>query len=564
MEGDGAAPAGPPSGGNTDGAAPSVSKKAAKKAAKARAKADAKAKARLEKGLDPNPPPNPRQRLVPMMESKRAALAGTKRAAPEPDADTPPPDGADAGFLLPKSAIIKRTTKDNEIVAEEEEEYYDWLPVDPDYYRNEPVDDDDDDDDDADGVDDPTLVDPRPTWMRRKQRAMEKKARAEALSEQDPDPQPKAPPVRIEEHGPWLPITSHRTLHACWKMQTFASDVFICSYPKPGTTWMQNIAAQIITQCERKKNGATGAVMKFKHISEVAPFLEIDPHWNHDRLDDFGRPMHTDALYENFEKFERRTYNTHLPFELVPGKGKVGEIFLPWETWAHKPGVSVRPRYVYVVGTEGLRGVVLPPPQQPRPEDGGYAKGWNAFFDEWIEGKIAFGAGRALKVGQVPGVRPGRARGQVRGHEKQPEGGGETRRHARAGRPVPGFRAGPVSHSRSMLVRPNEEGCRFQPKSVRWSNPDYCFLRKGRWATGGDLHRGTGGEVPEEDRRGVWIRQICKPPTAAAGSHGRIGHRGLGRGVDRHPRASDRAILIAACRAVVGQRCDVESVVLFV
>ena len=68
------APAGPPSGGKTDGAAPSMSKKAAKKAAKAKAKAEAKAKARLEKGLDPNPPPNPRQRLVPMMESKRAAL----------------------------------------------------------------------------------------------------------------------------------------------------------------------------------------------------------------------------------------------------------------------------------------------------------------------------------------------------------------------------------------------------------------------------------------------------------------------------------------------------------
>ena len=77
-----------------------MSKKAAKKAAKARAKADAKAKARLEKGLDPNPPPNPRQRLVPMMESKRAALAGTKRAAPEPDADAPPPDGDGAPTSL--------------------------------------------------------------------------------------------------------------------------------------------------------------------------------------------------------------------------------------------------------------------------------------------------------------------------------------------------------------------------------------------------------------------------------------------------------------------------------
>ena len=483
MEGDGAAPAGPPSGVNTDGAARSMSKKAAKKAAKAKAKADAKAKARLEKGLDPNPPPNPRQRLVPMMESKRAALAGTKRAAPEPDADAPPPaDGDGAGTLLPKSAIIKRTTKDNEIVEEEEEEYYDWMPVDPDYYRNEPVDDEDPTDDGH--TDDPTLVDPRPTWMRRKQRAMEKKARAEALiREQDPDPQPKAPPVRIEDHGPWLPMTSHRTLHACWKMQTFASDVFICSYPKSGTTWMQNIVAQIITQCERKKNGATGATMKFKHISDVAPFLEIDPHWNHDRLDDFGRPMHTDELYENFEKFERRTYNTHLPFELVPGKGKVGEIFLPWETWAHKPGVSVRPRYVYVV-RDGRDCAVsfYHHLSSQAPEDGGYAKGWNAFFDEWIEGKIAFGGwAEHLKSWQVPGdfdpavlvVRYEDMKNNLREVVKR------VATHVLGGPCQVSEQDLYRIAARCSFDRMKKEIDRFQPKSVRWSNPDYCFLRKG-------------------------------------------------------------------------------------
>ena len=52
------------------------------------------------------------------------------------------------------------------------------MPVDPDYYRNEPVDDEDPTDDGH--TDDPTLVDPRRAWMRRKQRAMEKKADEEA------------------------------------------------------------------------------------------------------------------------------------------------------------------------------------------------------------------------------------------------------------------------------------------------------------------------------------------------------------------------------------------------
>ena len=176
-EKDGAGDAPPPVDASTDaaGAAPiSMSKNAAKKAAKARAKAEAKAKARVEKGLDPNPPKNPRQKLVPLLETtRRAALAGTKRDNPEPIHD--PDDASPSTSIkkLPKSAVFKRTNKDNEVVAEDEDEYYEWRPVDPDYYRNETPpgsDDDEGADEGADGGAD-TAVDPRPTWMRRKQRA---------------------------------------------------------------------------------------------------------------------------------------------------------------------------------------------------------------------------------------------------------------------------------------------------------------------------------------------------------------------------------------------------------
>ena len=178
-EKDGAGDAPPPVDASTDaGAAPTMSKNAAKKAAKAKAKAEAKAKARVEKGLDPNPPKNPRQRLVPLLETtRRAALAGTKRDNPEPIHD--PDDASPSTSIkkLPKSAVFKRTNKDNEVIAEDEDEYYEWRPVDPDYYRNETPpgsDDDEGADEGADGGADggaDTAVDPRPTWMRRKQRA---------------------------------------------------------------------------------------------------------------------------------------------------------------------------------------------------------------------------------------------------------------------------------------------------------------------------------------------------------------------------------------------------------
>ena len=78
------------------------------------------------------------------------------------------------------------------------------------------------------------------------------------------------------------------------------------------------IVAQIITNCERKKNGVTGEKMRFKHISDVSPFLEIDPHWDHDTLDTYGRPVNVKSVDAGFAKFERRTFNTHLPFELTP------------------------------------------------------------------------------------------------------------------------------------------------------------------------------------------------------------------------------------------------------
>ena len=58
--------------------------------------------------------------------------------------------------------------------------------------------------------------------------------------------------------------------------------------------------------------------MRFKHISDVSPFLEIDPHWDHDVVDTYGRPVNVKSVDANFAKFERRTFNTHLPFELTP------------------------------------------------------------------------------------------------------------------------------------------------------------------------------------------------------------------------------------------------------
>ena len=57
--------------------------------------------------------------------------------------------------------------------------------------------------------------------------------------------------ARVTEAGvnlpimPLLPISSKQTTGFCRSLQLLDSDVFICSYPKSGTTWMQVIRTRM-------------------------------------------------------------------------------------------------------------------------------------------------------------------------------------------------------------------------------------------------------------------------------------------------------------------------------
>lgn len=66
-----------------------------------------------------------------------------------------------------------------------------------------------------------------------------------------------------------LPITGHKTVHNCRNLKVRPGDVFICSYPKSGTTWTQNIVYQLLS------NGA-----ELEHIAEYAPFYCADRNWD--------------------------------------------------------------------------------------------------------------------------------------------------------------------------------------------------------------------------------------------------------------------------------------------
>lgn len=76
---------------------------------------------------------------------------------------------------------------------------------------------------------------------------------------------------------PLLDITSTETLRWCGTLppapEGFSADVFVCSYPKSGTTWMQHIVGSLVLRAKGCLTAPDG------HVSQRTPFFEIDPHW---------------------------------------------------------------------------------------------------------------------------------------------------------------------------------------------------------------------------------------------------------------------------------------------
>ena len=73
---------------------------------------------------------------------------------------------------------------------------------------------------------------------------------------------------------PLLPITLPRTLRACASLPLTCQTLFIGSYPKSGTTWLQNMAYELVTRGGRPLD----------HISTYCPFYENDASWTYDHL----------------------------------------------------------------------------------------------------------------------------------------------------------------------------------------------------------------------------------------------------------------------------------------
>eukprot|EP01051_Picozoa_sp_SAG22_P005680 SAG22_NODE_344_length_11914_cov_6.665679_8_plen_349_part_00 len=183
-----------------------------------------------------------------------------------------------------------------------------------------------------------------------------------------------------------LPITGHKTVHNCKNLPVLSKDVFICSYPKSGTTWTQNIVYQLLS------NGA-----ELDHISAYAPFFCADRSWDQKA----SVPTLAPGVVEAQERLGRRVFNTHLWWPMLPTE--VGTVV----------GSELQPngRFIYLVrGGKDVANSFANHLMHQAVSDGGYEGSYAEFIADWAQKRIDFGGWtdhlKSWLCPDVRGIRP--------------------------------------------------------------------------------------------------------------------------------------------------------------
>jgi hypothetical protein len=176
---------------------------------------------------------------------------------------------------------------------------------------------------------------------------------------------------------PLLPITSEATVRACRAMKTSSRDVFVCSYPKSGTTWTQNIVVRLLW--EIASGNSDHPLPEDWHLSHSAPFYEVDQYWrrsqkdskstndNHDEEESMERlAAQTPIRNEN----EYRVFNTHLLPHQLPKNAKC--------VYVVRDPLDVMVSFYHHLSNQAV-------------EDGGFTGTFEEFFEGFLEGTIVYG-----------------------------------------------------------------------------------------------------------------------------------------------------------------------------
>ncbi|KAL9182466.1 hypothetical protein ACHAXT_013118 [Thalassiosira profunda] len=322
---------------------------------------------------------------------------------------------------------------------------------------------------------------------------------------------------------PRLTITSEETLDKCASLPLRPSDVFICSYPKSGTTWTQHIMLSLLLADRRGRlaklnggvDGADGSVageggqqreedreedLDYEHVSDFSPFFEIDAHW-----EATGGEL-AKHIRGNHERLGRRVFNTHLRWDMLPKRRREGGEPMAGgsarsgnhsekESSEKEERRRLRPacgKFLYV--TRHLQDSCASFYHHlSNQKEGTYTKGFAAFATDWMAGDIPFGS----PVHHLLSFAEGFADNE---YAMCDEGSGETGQRpllllsyermksdlrAEVSRIVRFLQLDCISDEALDALLPTfsfremrGKSSKFQPRSVTWLN-EYQFLRKG-------------------------------------------------------------------------------------
>ncbi len=176
-----------------------------------------------------------------------------------------------------------------------------------------------------------------------------------------------------------LSMTTDRVLTTCKQFtpaQPDMSTLFITSYPKSGTTWLQCVIYHILTK------GLSPLPETNEHISHFTPFYEIERTWSWDTTEEkeSGRGKLKDLYSKNHQDLLHwHVFNTHLPFRC-----------LPQNTNADKSGPQYK--YIYIVrnGKDVVNSFYHHLSNQMDSDQ--YTAGFSQFVQDFLSGQLPYGS----------------------------------------------------------------------------------------------------------------------------------------------------------------------------
>ncbi len=199
---------------------------------------------------------------------------------------------------------------------------------------------------------------------------------------------------------PLLSITSPSTIAACRNFPLRPSDTFICSYPKSGTTWTQHIVLTLLLADRKYKiaacadvnsNSSSTGELVYNHVSDYAPFFEIDAHWQSSSTNDNTKIL-AESVRKNHDRLGRRVFNTHLRWDMLP-KQREASVGDTQQYHDANNMLNERPqcgKFIYVTRNQ-IDVVASFYHHLSNQKEGTYTDTFEAFLRDWMDGKVPFG-----------------------------------------------------------------------------------------------------------------------------------------------------------------------------